>query len=79
MACFVAMISDIKMASVWFDVSLSFLSTSLSCSREESPSFRRYVSPMRYNYLAYGVLHGVQVMQPSDTVPVSIHRKRDRN
>ena len=42
-------------------------------------SFRRLVSPMGYNYFAYEVLHGVQVMQPNYTVPVSIQRKRDRN
>ena len=65
MPCFVAMISEIKMASFWFDVSLSFLSTSGRCSRNQSPSFCRLVSdvspmgynPMGYNYFAYGVLH----------------------
>ena len=58
MPCFVAMISEIKMASFWFDVSLSFLSTSGRCSRNQSPSFCRLVSdvsPMGYNYFAYGV------------------------
>ena len=32
---------------------------------------------MGYNYFAYEVLHGVQVMQPNYTVPVSNQRKRE--
>lgn len=63
---------------------LSFLSTSRRCARKQSPSFRRLVSPMGYNpmgynYFAYEVLHGVQVMHSTNTLPVYIHRKRDRN